>query len=83
MGQTIASVISSIRFCAVLLITYKIIFQSDHTYKVSQRNHVQPSKKKGCPAKIKIRHVLKFPGYQVCIKLNLLYNITNLSQCKI
>lgn len=46
---------------------------SDHTYKVSQRNYVQPSKKKGCPAKIKIRHVLKFPGYQLAENQNSKY----------
>lgn len=46
---------------------------SDHTYNAKQRNMAQPSKKKGCPAELKIRHILKFPGYQLAENENYKY----------
>ena len=36
----------------------------DHTFRKG-RKHFQPSKKLGCPSKVIISRVMKFPGYKV------------------
>ncbi len=41
----------------------------DHTFR-KRRKHFQPSKKLGCPSKVIISRVLKFPGYKVYVYHN-------------
>ena len=37
----------------------------DHTFR-KRRKHFQPTKKLGCPSKLIISRVIKFPEYKVC-----------------
>lgn len=41
------------------------LMEGDHTFGKTTRRHVQPTVKKNCQAKVKLRRIIKFPEYKI------------------
>ena len=50
--------------------------EGDHTFGKGTRRHVQPTLKKNCQAKVKLRRIIKFPEYKVSITFSFAAKLT-------